>query len=269
MISCRDCEMLFDEYSAEELSDSEMASVSKHLESCPNCSRNFSEQEVITKPHKRVEPSEDFWEGFTDRLHSRMVEEGVVEESGTTTEKKRKSFEIFTLSWLKQSIAAAAVLVIGIFIGSIFFSQSGELGEDSRNSGLMIASDDKSEGALLTRASHFINRSRVILLAIDNFDPETEEAGVMDFAYQKSVTSDLVKEAALLKEGLGESRQRRLKELISDLEVILLQLANYDKGMEVETIKMVKDNRYINGVLYRIRVNDLRRETNKRRVESY
>jgi len=73
----------------------------------------------------------------------------------------------------------------------------------------------------------------------------------------------LIRKAALLKQDLSKTRQRRLQELISELEIILLQIANMDPGSEMETLQIVKGEQYIKGMLYKIRINDLRRSTNK------
>jgi hypothetical protein len=102
------------------------------------------------------------------------------------------------------------------------------------------------------RAFNYIQRSKLIVLAISNFDTENHDPYTLDLPYQQQVSRELVQEASWLKEELSGRHQRRLQELISDLEVILLQIANLETDSDVSTIELLQDGVKSRGILFKI-----------------
>lgn len=263
MNDCKKSRLLFDDAFFGELTGEDKSFLDRHLENCPKCRSELKENtallSVITKK-KSNEPDPGFWDNYTANLHQRMQSEW----GGTPTLQKLKlaAEKLTTLSVPTRALqgAAAVVLVIvGIVIGRLFFAP----GPGDRNNERLTAGMNARQQETLRRTGSFIDRSRVILLAIENFDPETQSARAINLPYQKKISRDLVKQAVSLKQDLSVSRQRRLKELISELEIILLQIANMDPGSEMETLQLVKGGQYIRGMLYKIRINDLRRSIYK------
>jgi Na+-transporting NADH:ubiquinone oxidoreductase subunit NqrC len=159
-------------------------------------------------------------------------------------------------------VTAVILVIIGIFIGRFLFNSSPIRVEDfastkSPNSFSQAISTQTM--ITLQQMDRFLDRSRVILMAIENFDPETESTHAINLPYQKEISRQLVNQAVALKIDLSKTRQRRLKELLGELEVILMQIANIDSGSEMETLQLVKGGRYIRGILYKIRLIDLQR----------
>jgi hypothetical protein len=102
------------------------------------------------------------------------------------------------------------------------------------------------------RAFDYIQRSKLIVLAIANFDPENQDPYALNLPYQQQVSKELVQEASWLKEELTDRRQRRLQELVSDLEVILLQIANLEEESDMSAIELVQDGVKSRGILFKI-----------------
>lgn len=284
MNECKKSRLLFDEAFFGELTDEDKCFLDRHLENCPKCrtelNQNTSLLSGITKKKakkKADEPHPEFWDNYTANLHQRMVSEGLLR--GNPLLKKQKKWKKllkqisgwFTThslpAWALQGTAAAVLLMVGIFIGRQFFAPMSPPtpapGPINQTDALVTAGLSPRQQKNLRRTDSFIDRSRVILLAIENFDPETQSTQAINLPYQKKISRDLVKQAISLKQDLSETRQRRLKELITELEIILLQIANMDPGSEMETLQLVKGGRYIHGMLYKIRINDLRRSTYK------
>lgn len=259
MDNCEKCEMLFEELLEDELTAEEREFMDKHLAECADCRSSLEDEKImLNMSERREELSSGFPADFDDRLYSRMVEEGVIDENGME-ESGKGAVYLLTRPWVRQSLTAAALLLIGVFIGGYFFSSDSDIPANITEGNSYLVSDSAQSQKLIQRASSFLDKSRVILLAIENFDPDTEETESLDLAFQKKISKRLISQASLLKRDLNRNKQKRLRELISDLEVILLQIANYDSGSEMETLQLVKGDRYINGMLYRIRLNDLRR----------
>jgi hypothetical protein len=59
-----------------------------------------------------------------------------------------------------------------------------------------------------------------------------------------------------LKGELSGRRQRRLQELISDLEVVLLQIANFESESDMSVIELVQDGIKSRGILFKIHLAD-------------
>ena len=113
------------------------------------------------------------------------------------------------------------------------------------------------------RTQNYFDRSKLILLAIVNFDPETEDPYVLNLPVQQRVSRELVQEASYLKAKLADSGERRLQNLVVDLEVILLQIANLESENDLESIEFVKKGADSRGILLKIRLMDIRRNMNK------
>lgn len=257
MNKCKKTRKMFDDVFFNEISESDKNAFDRHLESCSKCRTEFQKNNLMLAnilPGQSVEPSPDFWENYTANLHQRMLSEGVLTEGKSRT--LAGWFTAFSVPrWALQAAAALSLVIIGIFIGRMFFPgtiPAPQNGQESNNF-----------ASLLQRTGDFIDRSRVILLAIENVDLETQSVQAINLPYQRKISKDLVKSATALKRELSQSRQRRLEELIDELEVILLQIANMDPGSEMETLRLVKGGQYVRGMLYKIRINDLRRSSYK------
>lgn len=259
MNECKKSGLLFDDVFFGELTGEDKAFLDRHLETCPQCraelEQNTALLAAVTKK-KKHEPRPDFWDNYTANLHQRMLSDGHLG-------RRPKIFDWFTThsvpTWALQGAAAVLLVIVGIVIGRFFFAPAPIDQKDE----LLTAALSQEQQETLQRTSRFIDRSRVILLAIENFDPETQSARAINLPYQRKISRDLVKQVNTLKQDLSEIHRRRLKELISELEVILLQIANMDPGSEMETLQLVKGGQYIRGMLYKIRINDLRRSTYK------
>ncbi len=262
MNDCKKNRLLFDHAFFGELTNEEKDALDQHLENCPKCRTELKQNTAllskITKK-KAHEPHPGFWENYTANLHQRMQSEGLLTKEKKLLQRISRWFTTHSVpDWALQGAAAVILVAVGIFIGRQFFAPSPL--PTTETSGL---TPHHAQQIMMQRADRFIDRSRVILLAIENFDPETQNPRAINLPYQKEISRDLVKQAVALKQDLSETRSRRLKELISELEIILLQIANIDPGSEMETLQLVKGGRYIRGMLYKIRINDLRRSTYK------
>ncbi len=279
MNDCKKSKMLFDEAFFGELTGRDKEFLDSHLENCPKCRTQLDQNSSLLSGitvNNEQEPHPDFWENYTANLHQRMMAEGHIQKNepakqhSKIKELKEKLSNLLTVpsfpTWALQSAAAAVFVVIGIFIGSRFFAP-GPLPvptpAPTPNNGAILAAGPATGQNAIQRTANFLDRSRVILLAIENFDPETESTQAINIPFQQEISRNLLKEAASLKQDLSGPRRRRLKELIAELEIILLQIANIDPGSEMETIQLVKGGQYIRGMLFKIRINDLRRSTYK------
>ena len=133
MSECKKCRFLLDEAFFEELDKEEEAFFMDHLKGCRKCRQEYENNKLLLSGTKSptnstnlkpVEPSPEFWEGYVGRLNQRMVSEGVF------SNKKIKKPLIPSLIWgfnlrlAFQALMMVFLLVIGVFIGRVFFPSS-------------------------------------------------------------------------------------------------------------------------------------------------
>jgi hypothetical protein len=229
-----------------------------HLKECALCRHEFEDLTATMETMSqrvRPEPEAEFFDGYWDRLAERMDKERVVH---TTREKWWKSlFSKQTGSiprWGYQAVASILLVFVGIFLGRMFFAPGQGTDQPARMA--QAVSQPDPQIAVSQRAFDYIQRSKLIVLAISNFDSQNQDPYALDLPYQKQVSRELVQEANWLKKELLGRHQRRLQELISDLEVILLQIANLEEESDISTIELVQAGVKSRGILFKIHLAD-------------
>jgi hypothetical protein len=260
MSKCTKYRSLFLEYFYGELDSPKKQFLEDHISVCEKCKYRFTEMEAIlqfTGKRIRPEPPEEFWDVYEARLGQKIEKEEASEiEHKSAKEKPGRRFHVVP-KWAYQAVGAAALIIIGIFIGRTFYSPSIP-GVQHASRQPNLTTQQQSEMALVQRSQYYIERSKRILLALVNFDPSIEDPYALDLPYQKQTSKDLVREANYLKNELAESDQERLESLIANLEIILLQIANLESENDLDAIELVKDGIDRQGILMEINLSDLR-----------
>ncbi len=265
MNKCKKCRSLFLEHFYGELDTPKKKFLDDHISVCEKCRSGFAEMESIlqfTGQRIRPEPPENFWDSFEKKLERRIeIEDFSETERISTREKRARRFSVAP-KWAYQAAAAVALIVIGVFIGKALFSPP-ITGVQHASQQTDFSAQPQPEATLVHRSQDYIERSKMILLALVNFDPTVEDPYVLDMPYQKQVSKELVREASFLKKELAESDQERLEKLITSLEIILLQIANLESENDLEAIELVKDGIEGRGILMEINLTDLRLSRNR------
>jgi hypothetical protein len=265
MSECKKCRSLFLEYFYGELDAPKKKFFDEHMSLCEKCKFSFDEMKAVlqfTGKRVRPEPPESFWDAYEEKLTKKIeIEEaGQVNRESLWEKLARRSS--LAPKWVLQAAAAVALIVIGVFIGRALFSPAiSGVQQASQRSG--IITPKQPETALIRRSQDYIDRSKLILLALVNFDPSLEDPYALDLPYQKEVSRQLVEEAGFLKKDLAESDQERLENLIASLEIILLQIANLESENDLDAIALVRDGISRRGILMEINLTDLRLSMNK------
>ncbi len=265
MSECKKCRSLFLEYFYRELDSPEKKSVEDHISICNKCRSEFAEMNAVllyTGKRVRPEPPEEFWDSYEKRLARRIESEDASQDGRESLwEKLGRRFNAAP-KWSYQAAAAVALIVIGVFIGRALFSPTiPGVQHASQRPG--VVTPPQPEATLVNRSQDYIERSKLILLALVNFDPSIEDPYALDLPYQKEVSKELVEEAGFLKKELAESDQERLENLIASLEIILLQIANLETENDLDAIELVRDGINRRGILMEINLSDLRHSMKK------
>lgn len=259
MNDCRMCKDRMIEALYGELGPAEKEKFDEHLGACRECAVEYSLLGATLRlmdRRERPDPGPEFWEGYWDRLSRRRT----WEETG---EDARPSFggrfvRIFSRlpRWSYQAAGAAALLLVGILIGGRLFPPGG--------GGAATTAAVSAPAGAVVEAENFIERSKVILLGLVNYDPATEDAYGLDLGRKKTMSRVLAAEAPAIRGALNERGQKRLRDLVSDLEVIMMQIANLGSGQDVEGVELIKQGVDSRGIFLKIDLDRMGRDARGR-----
>jgi hypothetical protein len=243
----------------------------RHIARCEGCSALYTGLAAAVRKLE-VRPAPDappqFWDGYWDRLERRMAAEAGGQDA-PAAEAFRPRRAVPALRWAAGAAGALLILAIGIFIGRnllrpplppVVATQA--LPPGAEPGGRTPLDAGTAAPTLPFRAAHYLKRSRVLILAVVNSGLQTEESLSLNLPLQKKASEALALEAAALKKEIG-SGDRRLERLISDLEMILLQIANLKPEPDVADIEIIRAGIESRDILFKIRLNEARTSTSR------
>ena len=256
MKECKKIEKLIEKSLSGDISASEENILNEHLTSCETCSKDYSELkstlELMQKNNER-ELEEQFMDNFWETLEPNLQKE---KSFVSILKENLNDLLRFRTGWKYQLAAGLTVLFIGIFIGKYFTSGNPDM-INHNNPVVLSAADLKAE------TNDYIQRSKMLLMGISNFDPATEDIETISFPRQQRISRDLIKQASFIKSKLNEPQQQQLKRLVSDIEIILLQIANMETQMDLDGIELVKDGVDSKGLIMKINLEEIRENLSK------
>jgi len=238
MIDCQKCRELAIVAYYGELAPADREAFDRHIDACPACAAELealSETLRLMDRRERTDPGPGFWDGYWDRLSRRIVWESAGEAKRPSLLDRLGRLFPRLPRWAYQLAGATALVLVGILIGLRL------VGPDGRpvRPGPTVATAAAPSPAVL-QAGRFVERSQVLLLGLVNFDPAVEDAYTLDLDRKRAVSRELVDAAPAIRNGLNQPGQRRLRELVADLEVIMMQIANLESGQDLEGVELVK-----------------------------
>ncbi len=226
-----------------------------HIASCRSCSTQYKQmQETLNlmSRRKRIEPDKTSWDNYWKVLHN-QIESEQLKDKTIPFEKKFKWHPARVPAWA-YVIAAMFLIVVGIYIGRTFWSV--KTTTDQPGSNPSISSTATVEDSVTTQALVYLGKSKNLLLGIMNASDENYSA--ITRAKQQHISRQLIQQASYFKNALDKPNQQQLKQLIHDLEIILLQLANIEVKPGVPAVEMVKRGVDQKSILFKINVEEIR-----------
>jgi hypothetical protein len=235
MLECRRTRKLMREWLAGTLDAAGRETLERHAAACPACReewRGLREVVMGTEEKSTPDPGPDYWDRYWDRLQARVTSEAPLESvrkaAGPAVFGGRRRLYLR----LALPSAAAALILAGILIGRWSVRPLRPSGPGVAN--IVQASD------LDVRTDRYLDRSKRILLALVNDVPADKDVYGLDLPARKSASRALVREASDLRGDLGKARKRRLERLVSDLQTILMQIANLKAEAGLEDVDIIR-----------------------------
>jgi len=235
--------------------------VEQHAQSCLNCKHELEQlQALILTPASAPDPGVEFWDGYFEKLEARMASESELAKVAPLTVRPLRD-RIARLRllpmWSLQAAAAVVILITGIWLGRGVFA-------DPSLTAVATAAPTELENQALS----YLDRTKTVLLGLANFDPLEDDPADLNMERRKSLAGGLIQEASFLKKELSRSDQARLSELIGDLEVILLQIANLETEYDIPEIEMVKNGVDRKAIFFKIDVENMLRTSGAHQRET-
>ena len=252
MIKHRHVHKLLYEYLHGELEAAKQVMVEHHLATCKKCSDECdllkSAIEVLgdhgREPSK--ERTQEFWNAFAFQVEDRIPHGQQGEHKRTpATAPIEWVFAMHRrrLLLLGGSAAAAVILVLGFFF----------LRQPSRQQVQVVEQPALQQGAEVRMAAErlhqYFRKSKVLLVGIANM--KVDEEGPIDLSAERKVSRDLVQEARYLQTYPLDTRSEKL---ISDLEKILIELANMKEQNNLPNVEILRRAIHQENLLFKIRM---------------
>lgn len=286
MTDCTHFETLITKVLSGAADEADRLRLEDHVGDCESCHREFENRSALMAriaAAKRPDPGEEFWDGFYDRLETRMEDEGVTSPAATAASPSRSARASSrdgrspltpagfidhlrrrltpVPAWSLQLAAVVLLVSVGIAIGRQSPGErAAQLAPDDRPlSEHSTDTYDIRQASLERQALDTIGRSRTLLLGLVNFDPASGNTSSLDIPTRRAVARRLADEASVLKTDLAGVDRRLLSELISDLEIILIQIANLEASADIPEIEILQNSVDRGAIMFKIDIEQMRR----------
>ncbi|MBI3765528.1 MAG: zf-HC2 domain-containing protein [Ignavibacteriales bacterium] len=250
MMTCEQSRELFIEALYDELPIDVKREFDQHLVSCAKCATDFQNMKTTLKimdQRSRTEPDQAYWNSYCDRLSSKIAEE--------RDPSKKFTWRPARLPAWAYGIAAMFLIAMGIYLGRTYFGQH-ELSQPEIEHPIATNPVPLIEDSTTTQALVYLERSKNLLIGFAN--RSEDESTSRDLSHQQEVSRRLIQQASMLKTALNKPDQQLMRQLILDLEVILLQLANIEVKRGIPAVELVKKGIDQKSILLKINLEEMR-----------
>lgn len=236
-------------YVQNELNPSERQSVENHLASCPACDNELADIQSALDllPHPVESPSDDrpeeFWNGF-----ARNIQRTIGNQEASRQSLLPAFSEIADLLFISRWKIVTATVTIGAVLGILIILRSPEQSDHTQQQAEFLPTPVQAETAT-DRANQYFRKSKILLVGITNM--KTVEGQPIDLKTEQRVSRELVHEARYLMQQPLDDRSTRL---ISDMERILIELANMEQEANLPNVELIRSGIYRENLLFKIRM---------------
>lgn len=254
-------------YLRDELSAEERKAVESHIQSCAACAGELQAMretaDLLSRNVRR--PSEQrsafYWQHFAEKVERRIHSQTTGADGRSFIEglldllvEQRKPFGFGFASAL--SLFAIAFAVWSLWIKAPAPDQTA-LNDAGHQPGMQQSTIQKA--AMEVRAAEYLEQSKVLLIGIMNTDTKSLVESKSLFRRQAEMSRALVLESQEISSKLTDPSQQRLRELVSDLGLILIEIANLETNQGIQGVEIVKGGVERNGILFKINFEEMQR----------
>lgn len=250
------------------LSESDHKSMAVHLAGCKRCTVEMERLQETLKavPQHSIDPGSQrtglYWQTFASKVEARIAENG-----GEAMNTRWSLLQLFLEHRKPFGIGFASALAVMLFAlgvwGILRPSATAPEGRGGSNESPVV-----QKAALESRAYDYLDQSKVLILGIVNSDAGAPGSPVFALDRKRQISKNLLRESKALTGAMTDPSYRRLKDLIADLEVILLQISNIDAQYDSPAIEIVRSGVDRKGILLKLNLEEIQRsEQEKKSVD--
>ncbi len=260
-------------YLKDELPAEDRRAIETHVKSCSACAGELQSMreaaDLLSQKARRPsdERSELYWQQFAEKVERRILSGSMEKEPQSFVgrfldliEENRKPFSFGFASALSLIVLAFAVWSLWIKAPA-----PDQIASDAAGDRSNAVPADTQKAAMEVRAADYLEQSKVLLIGIMNTDTKSLVRAASLLQRQREMSRTLVRESQELSSGLTDPSQQRLRELISDLGLILVQIANLETEHAAQGVEIVKGGVERNGILFKINLEEIQRATQRSR----
>lgn len=254
MTSCRGWRHHLVEAVYGELEGERAAALERHLDSCPRCSAQLDGLRATAQFVDRSLPPRPQGDALDVWRHIRPAIEAL--------ERPAAAPRRLVLGVPAAAACAAALMALGLGLGML-----------SRPPATVTAASTPAVSASIppapAAASHgadpdaafarFLERATPLLLAVANRQAGGGEVASFDPAAERALAERLAAEASRLGDQLQGRHRRRQADLLADLEIVFLQMANLPRREYRRGIEIVQSTIEGRALLFQLSVEQMRR----------
>ena len=220
-MNCKKCAGLMELYIHEDLSKPDRKSFEEHLNSCKECSLEFSKiKQVVSKIGSITGdiPVPDWDKSW------RSIKKNI----GKKPERKKFFLYFPSFNWRLAVVYSIFIFFLGLAAGKIlFFSPQG----------------GKSQGSAITQdiqvtIREYFEDIKPVVLEYANYQPIYKN--IEDITFDKTVARKLLTRNRILQYRVPKVKNAKLQQLLEELEVILMEISNLNYN-ESENLQMIKE----------------------------
>ena len=257
------CEQIRDQFTDalyNELDAKTRHAFEEHLAACAVCRVEYfrlREALSIMDKHERTELSQSEWEDYWNTLRAKL-------KSNDQAPAKTNVIRWYPVPAWAYGIAAVLVLAIGIYLGRTYFGSRPEIvySDVTQN----VTSPVPTSDSTTQQAVAYLERTRNLLIGLSNLNEEHRSS--IDLRLHQQISRTLVDQGNVLTVSLNKPDQQLLRQLIRDLQIILLQLANMEARPGLPVVEFVKKGIDEKSILLKINLEEMRAKSRQPSIEN-
>ena len=252
-MDCQTCENKLSNYVDNTLSGVELAAFQKHVKACSKCSAELNAFQTILSESsllEKLEAPESLWSRIESELDA-PAPRFLAKIRDTLAEFGENLASILKIpAPVLQLAGVVAVLILGIVIGRYFLPVVHQV-----DLAQQVSAQKENIELIEQRTNRYVEKSKILFLGIVNADAADIEDS--DWMTEKTMAQDLVREASFLMDNLSQMRKERIRLLVEELELILLEIAHLEKEHDAENIELIKSGIDQKWLLLKIYLHDM------------
>jgi hypothetical protein len=258
------------EYHRGELTEQDRRDMEAHLAGCGNCRWELEavrDSALLLDQHGQ-RPSEHrgelYWQQFATKVERRIESEREDEAAPSIVRQLLDAFVLHRKPFGIGFASALTLMMIAFGVWSVWFKGPPPQQAVSERSAMESVGSEPAgvrNVSVETRAQDYLEQSKVLLIGLMNTDPKSLSSSTPVLQREREISRRLVSESAVLTASLNDPSQRRLKELISDLQLILVQIANLSTERDLPGVEIIKGGIEHKDIIFKINLEEIQRTT--------